>query len=446
MSFFSEHKNVVSWGRTLRATHTEARPAFLDQLPTMVATGAGHKNGLLAVGLGRSYGDSGLNHGGAVIDMTSLNRFIDFDAKTGILRAQAGCSLERILEFSIPRGFFLPVTPGTRYVTLGGAIANDVHGKNHYSAGTIGRWVREIGLLRSDGSVLTLNENDKTGLFAATIGGLGLTGVITHVGLELKAISSSLMDVETIKFGNLDAFFALARDSEEAYEHTVAWIDCMARGQALGRGLFMRATHTKDGPLAVDKGRSLPDVPMDAPSFALNRLSISAFNAIYYASGGRKSGITQTSYLPFFYPLDFIGRWNRLYGKRGMFQYQSVVPPSVAQDATREMLAQIAKAGQGSFLVVLKTLGPLPSPGLMSFPKEGTTLALDFPNKGTSTLDLLSRLDDIVREAGGRNYPAKDGRVPPDMIQSGYPQIAEFVKHLDEGMSSSFWRRIRGIL
>lgn len=436
----------MSWGRTLRASHETARPVFADQLPSLVAEGAKNQNGLLPIGLGRSYGDSGLNDNGAVIDMTALNRLMGFDPKSGILRAQAGCTLEDILAFAVPRGFFLPVTPGTRHVTLGGAIANDVHGKNHGKAGTIGRWVHEIGLMRTDGSVSTLAPKDKTGLFSATIGGLGLTGLITHVGLELKPIKSAMMDAETIKFGNLDEFFALAAESEKQFEYSVAWIDCLAGGKSLGRGLFSRANHSTTGPLEIAAGRTLPAVPMDAPSFALNRLSISAFNALYYAIGGRTNGITRTEYAPFFYPLDAIGQWNRLYGKRGMYQYQSVVPPSVALDATREMLTQIAKAGQGSFLVVLKTLGAIPSPGLMSFPAEGTTLALDFPNKGSTTLDLLSRLDAIVREAKGRNYPAKDGRIPADMIANGYPQIDKFIQHLDEGMSSSFWRRIQGSL
>jgi len=441
---YIKYDNQVSWGRTLHASHEIAFPKFSSQLENIIKQGSANKNGLLAIGMGRSYGDSCLNDNGAVIDMTALNRLISFDEKTGVLFAQAGISLEDILDFSIPRGFFLPVTPGTRYVTLGGAIANDVHGKNHSNAGTIGNFVNEIGLMRTDGSFHKLTPNKNIGLFKATIGGLGLTGVITYVGLKLKPIKSSLMDAETIKFANLDEFFSLAKESEKNFEYSVAWIDCLAKGESLGRGLFSRANHSINGDLSIEKGLSLPDIPIDAPNFALNRFSIAAFNQVYYAAGGRKKDLSQISCFPFFYPLDFIGKWNKLYGKRGMYQYQSVVPTDVAKDATKEMLEQIAKAAQGSFLVVLKTLGKIPSTGYMSFPFEGTTLALDFPNKGKSTLDLLARLDDIVKEARGRNYPAKDGRISAQMIEAGYPQLKKFEKYIDEGMNSSFWRRIKG--
>lgn len=417
-----------------------ARPAFRDGLDALVMEGADGPNHLLASGLRRSYGDSCINDGGAVIDMTGLDHFVSFDRTTGRLVAEAGVSLAEILKLVIPAGYFLPVTPGTKFVTLGGAVANDVHGKNHHRAGTIGRWVRGLDLLRSDGIEHALTDADQTGLFAATIGGLGLTGVITRVALELLPIASSNMAVETIPFGNLAEFFSLASESEATHEYTVSWIDCLAQGGRSGRGIFTRARHSNDGELRVHAGAG-PAIPIDAPGFLLNRLTLSAFNEVYYRFAGR-SRETTASYDPFFYPLDAIGGWNKLYGRRGFFQYQSVVPPANAEVATAEMLRTIAAAGQGSFLAVLKTFGEVPSPGMMSFPRTGTTLALDFANRGLSTLGLLDKLDAIVREAGGRLYPAKDGRLPSSMFMAGYPALDQFRPHIDPGMSSTFWRRM----
>jgi len=418
-----------------------ARPSFRDEIDLLIASGTTRTpNGLLASGLRRSYGDSCLNDDGAMLDMTALDRFVSFDRTTGVLVAEAGVSLADVLKLVIPAGYFLPVTPGTKFVTLGGAVANDVHGKNHHRAGTIGRWLRQLHLVRSDGIEHVIDREDKTGLFAATVGGLGLTGVITRVALELMPIASASMDVQTMPFGSLPEFFALAAESEATHDYTVAWVDCLAKGSKLGRGIFTRARHSSDGELRVH-ARVGPTIPVDAPGFLLNRLSLSVFNELYYHFAGRPRHAT-VSYDPFFYPLDAVGDWNRLYGRRGFYQYQSVVPPAGAEAATKEMLRTIAKAGQGSFLAVMKTLGDVPSPGLLSFPKKGVTLALDFANRGPLTLSLLDKLDAIVREAGGRLYPAKDGRLPPAMFQAGYPALDQFKKHVDPGMSSTFWRRM----
>jgi L-gulonolactone oxidase len=417
-----------------------ARPSFRDDLDALIAEGSRGPNRLLASGLRRSYGDSCINDDGAVIDMTGLDHFVGLDRTTGVLVAEPGVSLAEILHLAVPAGYFLPVAPGTKFVTLGGAIANDVHGKNHHRAGTIGRWIRQLDLMRSDGAKHSLTDADTTGLFAATIGGLGLTGVVTRVALQLAPVASSNMSVETIPFGNLPEFFALAADSESSHEYTVSWVDCLAKGDRLGRGVFTRARHCNDGELRVHSGAG-PSIPVDAPGFLLNRLSLSVFNEIYYGLAGR-SRKTTTSYHPFFFPLDAIGNWNRLYGRRGFYQYQSVVPPANAEAATAEMLRTIADSGKGSFLAVLKTFGDMPSPGLLSFPMMGTTLALDFPNQGPSTFSVLDRLDGIVREAGGRLYPAKDGRLPAAMFRTGYPALDQFRTHIDPGMSSSFWRRM----
>ena len=432
----------MSWGRVLRARHEVARPHWRDELPALLGEGAEAGRKLLAIGLRRSYGDCGLNPDGAVIDMAALDRAISFDPETRLLRAEAGISLDALLAILVPRGFFLPVTPGTRFVTLGGAIANDVHGKNHHRAGTLGRWVRRLGLMRSEGGTLELGPDDNTGLFAATVGGLGLTGLIAWVEIEVIPIASATMEVETIPFATLDAFFPLTAESDGAFDYTVAWIDCLARGDARGRGLFSRARHAAEGPLVLQKKRPGPTVPLDLPGFALNGLTVKAFNELCYRNGRRRAGRAAAPYEPFFYPLDRIGGWSRLYGKRGFYQYQSVVPPEVAGDATRAMLEAVSAAGEGSFLAVLKTFGDMPSPGMLSFPRPGTTLALDFANRGASTLKLMDRLDAIVREAGGRLYPAKDGRISAAMFRAGYPNWEDFARHVDPRFSSSFWRRV----
>jgi L-gulonolactone oxidase len=432
---------LLSWGRSLRAPHLGFSPGWRDELaPTLRAAAAAPGPGVLGVGLGRSYGDSGLNAGGAVILTGALDRLIAFDAAAGVLRAEAGASLAALLEVIVPRGFFLPVTPGTRHVTLGGAVANDVHGKNHHGAGCFGRWVRALGLLRSDGTEHVLRPGDP--LFAATVGGLGLTGLITWVEIDLLPIASAQMEVEEEVFEGLEGFFDLA-EAAEGWPYTVAWVDCLARGPALGRGLFQRARHAAEGGLAVQRPPRLLRMPLDAPGFALNRASIGAFNALHFARGRRRAGrMRREPYLGFFYPLDGIAAWNRLYGRRGFFQYQCVVPLAAARAAMRAMLEAIAAAGEGSFLAVLKTFGALPSPGMLSFPMEGATLALDFPNRGARTLALLASLDAIVRAAGGRLYPAKDGRLPAAMFRAGYPRWEEFAALTDPAFSSSFWRRV----
>jgi len=434
--------DLLSWGRVLRARHAIARPQWRDELPALVAEGTEAGRKLLAIGLRRSYGDSGLNPDGAVIDMVGLDRAIGFDPRTRLLRAEAGVSLDAVLRLLVPRGFFLPVTPGTRFVTLGGAVANDVHGKNHHRAGTLGRWVRRLGLVRSDGKAVEFGPDDTSGLFAATIGGLGLTGIIAWVEIEVMPIASAMMEVETVPFGTLDEFFPLAAESEAAFDYTVAWVDCLAKGGALGRGVFSRGRHAATGPLMVGKARRGPSLPVDLPGLALNALTVRAFNEVYHRTARRKAGRATVSYEPFFYPLDAIGGWNRMYGRRGLYQYQSVVPPAAARDATKAMLEAISASGEGSFLAVLKTFGDRPSPGMLSFPRPGTTLALDFANRGASTLGLMDRLDAIVREAGGRLYPAKDGRIPAEMFRAGYPDWPDFARHVDPGFSSHFWRRV----
>ncbi|OWV88975.1 FAD-linked oxidase [Rhizobium sp. R693] len=439
---FSTSDEIRSWGGIIRAPHKVARPIWQDDLSEALTAARNDDLPILATGLRRSYGDTCLNPDGVLLDMTSVDRAISFDPDRLLLRAEAGISFDTLLRVLIKRGFFLPVTPGTRFVTLGGAIANDVHGKNHHTAGTLGRWVKRIGLLRSDGRELELTPQDNTGLFSATIGGLGLTGIITSAEIEVMRIESAVMDIENVPFGNLDEFFQISRESEDVFDYTVSWIDCLARGKDLGRGLFTRGNHAPKGARLPSRTEPQLNMPLNFPGFVLNKLSIGAFNRLYHWNGKRKAGRGTVPIHPFFYPLDAIGHWYRMYGRRGMYQYQSAVPPENERDATKAMLETISSAGEGSFLAVLKTFGVKPSPGMLSFPRPGTTLALDFPNRGASTLQLMDRLDAIVCEAGGRLYPAKDGRMTVDMFRSGYPQWQDFAKYVDPNFQSHFWRRI----
>ena len=439
---YQPNHDFRSWGGVVREEHRVAAPAWRDDLPSVIASAKIDGAQLLATGLRRSYGDSGLNPAGSVLDMRSVDRLIEFDQQTRRLRAEAGASFDTLLKLLVPRGFFLPVTPGTRFVTLGGAIANDVHGKNHHGAGTLGNWVRRIGLLRSDGTALEMTPASHPDLFSATIGGLGLTGVIAWAEIEVIPISSALMKVENIAFGNLKEFFQLASESDLDFDYTVAWVDCLSQGDKLGRGIFSRARHASRGASNVAIDAPKLSIPFNFPSFALNSFSVKAFNTLYNWNGRRKAGAASSPYTSFFYPLDAIGKWNRMYGRRGMYQYQSVVPPGDAFEATRDMLEAISSAGEGSFLAVLKTFGSKPSPGMLSFPRPGTTLALDFANRGATTLRLLDRLDSIVKAAGGRLYPAKDGRISADMFRTGYPGWETFAAHVDPGFSSRFWQRV----
>jgi L-gulonolactone oxidase len=440
--WFNEVATLASWGRVVQSPHRIARPHFRADLADILAEAASEDGKALAVGLGRSYGDSGLNPHGKAVAMRGLDRVHFFDRTAGILRADAGLSLDALIRIVLPHGLFPPVVPGTRFVTLGGAVANDIHGKNHFNMGSFGRHVRRLSLLRTDGTRHELDTQDVSGLFAATIGGLGLTGVIEWVEIALKDVPGSFLDAEDIAFNSLEEFFLIANESDRTHEYTVAWIDCTQSGNLLGRGIFSRARASADPARSLHPADQSLGLPFDFPSFALNRLTLKGFNSAYFQMKRAKARTGKVHYGTFFFPLDAIAQWNRLYGRRGMFQYQCVLPPGTALQGTSELLTQIAKSGEGSFLAVLKTFGHLPSPGLLSFPMEGTTLALDFRNQGAQTLALLERLDSIVLEAGGRLYPAKDGRMSSSMFMAGYPNSSDFIKHVDPGLSSGFWRRV----
>jgi len=422
---------MQSWGRVPRARDQVALPIHWrsDALPRA----AGRT--LLPYGRGRSYGDVCLNEGGALLVTSALDRFISFDEERGLLCCEAGAGLDDVLRLCVPRGWFLPVTPGTKQVTIGGAIANDVHGKNHHRAGPFGRHVTRLELLRSDGRRIVCRPGDEW--FEATVGGLGLTGLILWAEVRLRRIASALIDVETLRFEDLDGFLELSAASDAAHEYTVAWIDCT---HAAGRGVFFRGDHAREGKLPdaahAVRGARL-SVPFDLPRAALARPALRLFNSLYRAAHRPSRALVH--YEPFFYPLDAVRSWNRLYGARGFFQFQCVVPEPAP---LRGMLAAVARSGRASFLAVLKRFGDLPSPGMLSFPRPGLTLALDFPNDGAPTLALLAGLERAVLDAGGALYPAKDAAMSRAAFAASFPRVAGFKRYVDPAFSSSLWRRL----
>ncbi len=432
---------LESWGRYPRARQ-EAIPLFWRHEDPF----ARGRAPFLAYGLGRSYGDACLNDGGALLVTSGLDRFVAFDAATGRLACEAGVSLASILELVVPRGWFLPVVPGTKHVTVGGAIANDVHGKNHHRAGTFGCHVEEIELLRSTGERVVCSPRERPELFAATVGGLGLTGLILAATLRLRPVTTEQVIAETVPIRDLAEFLDVSRASDADHEYTVAWVDCLATGRGLGRGILHRGDHAEGPghPRSPPRRRRL-SVPFELPFSPLNRLTLKAFNGAYYAKNRLAAGRHKVGYEPFFFPLDGVDRWNRIYGRAGLLQFQCAVPTDAAPGAIREMLGAIAAAGEGSFLAVLKGFGAARSPGLLSFPREGLTLALDFPNRGERTARLFRELHAMVRASGGALYPAKDAHMSPEQFRAQYADVLPaFEAQRDPAFSSSLWRRVHG--
>jgi FAD/FMN-containing dehydrogenase len=395
--------------------------------------------------MGRSYGDACLNDGGTLLVTKGLDRFISFDETSGLLSCEAGLSLAEILRVIVPRGWFLPVLPGTSFVTVGGAIANDIHGKNHHAAGSFGNFVRRFLLKRSDRQSLICSEDSNAELFHGTIGGLGLTGIIEWAEIALRPITNAWIDVETIRYDTLDDFFRLSEESESRFEYLVAWVDTSATGRSLGRGILLRGNHNADPGLRTktQSGGAI-NMPFDVPSFALNGFTVRLLNFAYYHKQLRSFQRNVVPYRPFFSPLDGIGNWNRMYGKRGFLQWQCLVATSEGRHAFGEILATVARSGRASFVSVMKIMGAIPSVGLMSFPGPGVTLALDFPNAPES-FRLMDRLDELVDAAGGRLYLAKDARMSPAHFGRFYPRWRQLEELRDPLFSSSLWRRLTGV-
>ncbi|MHB1676027.1 MAG: FAD-binding oxidoreductase [Sulfuriferula sp.] len=403
----------------------------------------------IARGQGRSYGDAALAK--RVILTERVNRLLAFNVATGVLRAEAGATLAEVLAVIVPQGWFLPVTPGTQWVSLGGCVAADVHGKNHHHDGTFGQHVLELELILADASRVTCSAMQNRDLFWATVGGMGLTGIIGELSLQLIPITSAYLQVQHHAAENLAATFALFADPALDDQYSVAWIDCLATGQRLGRSVLMRAHHAAghdlpialQQPVAAKRARSMP---FDLPAAALNPLMVKLFNAVYYRQQGRKTSPFFAHYTNYFYPLDQIADWNRLYGKRGFVQYQCVIPNVGAFAAVTALLQALSRSRRPSFLAVLKKLGAQ-NPGLLSFPLAGYTLALDIPMRDRGVFDLLRALDEIVLHHGGRVYLAKDAVLTPQAFRVMYPRYSEWrlIKHAADPLrrfESSLSRRL----
>ena len=424
---------LQSWGRFPRVENQKV------QTPYWASDIALHPAPVIARGQGRSYGDLCLNDGGLLIHTDHLNRVVSFDTERGLLTAEAGMTLDAVLKLIVPQGFFLPVTPGTKFVSLGGAIANDIHGKNHHGAGTFGRSVKRFSLLRSTGEVLECSPDENPDYFAATIAGLGLTGLILNATISLLPIQSAFIDQRVEKFDSLAEFFSLSKAETATY--SVAWLDCLTEHDGIGRGHFITGEHSQTGSFAIHRDPVLA-CPLDAPGWVLRRTGIQIFNTLYFHRLRNKITRNRIHYDPFFYPLDGVKDWNRIYGKNGFLQFQCVLPPAAQEEGLQRILKEAKKRGSASFLAVLKEFGSLPSPGMLSFPRPGPTLALDFPYRGHKTVELFEILERITVDYGGALYPAKDALMSKESFHRMYPQLDRFMQYIDPAFSSSFSRRV----
>lgn len=425
----SERALLTGWGRTAPTSATvEHLPA--DPGAVAEAVRRAGERGMLTRGLGRSYGDAAQNAGGHVLLLDEAP-VVELDPHTHTVRTDAGVSLDRLIRELLPHGFFVPVTPGTRFVTVGGAIAADIHGKNHHVEGTFGRHVLEMTLVTADGEARVLTPEGTPDLFWATVGGMGLTGVVTSARLTLKPVQTSYIRVDTDRTDNLAELVDVMRRTDADYTYSVAWIDLLARGGRLGRAVLTRGEHAsaeelptraRRHPLAFHASQRL-HAPAWVPDHLMNHWTVKAFNELWFRKAPRTRRGELTHLAGFFHPLDGVAGWNRFYGRSGLVQYQFVVPTG-AEEALTEAVRTIADAGHASFLAVLKRFGP-GNPGLLSFPQEGWTLALDLPAE-PGLAPLLDRLDALVLAAGGRIYLAKDARARPETLRRMYPRLEEF--------------------
>jgi FAD/FMN-containing dehydrogenase len=435
--------NLSGWGRFPRADCAVVRPRDVEAANHAVAEAQG---ALIARGNGRAYGDSAMNRVNT-IDMRGLDRILDFDPGTGQVVAEAGVLLADLIDVFLPRGWFPAVTPGTKFVSIGGAIASDVHGKNHHKHGSFGAFVDWIDVLGADGVVRRASRAEDSDLFAWTLGGMGLTGVILRAAVRLTPVESGWIRQRMQPAPDLATAMELFEQAQDA-TYSVGWIDCLASGDAMGRSLVMVGEHATMAELGdkqredrwVQKARGKKSVPLDFPSFALNSLSVRAFNKLYYANGALHAGPALIDYDSYFYPLDAILEWNRIYGRKGFAQFQCVIPLAASREGLQALLRAIARSGQGSFLAVLKRMGAQDS--RFSFPMEGYTLALDFPMRQT-TPALFATLEAIAIDHGGRFYLAKDSMLTPTRLRQSDSRTAAFTQMREASGAAARFRSLQ---
>ncbi len=425
-------QNYKSWGNLSSTPHHSVKPGVMF-------TDISHLecNDYVIYGNGRSYGDVCLNAESGLIDTGGLDRFIEYDDKGSFVTCQAGMLLNDLLAFIVPRGKFVNVTPGTAYVSIGGMIANDVHGKNHHLVGSFGNHIESLQLLRSDRGVLTCSANENSELFYATIGGLGLTGMILSATLRLKDINGACIDTKSVATQGLSDMLNLFDQPSNDFEYTVAWLDLQSKKI---NGIFSYGKHSSDR-VSCGKNQSPKKVNFTAPNWLLNKYSNGAFNKFYFTKNKLATSSKQ-NYQAFFHPLDKLEDWNLLYGRRGFYQYQFVVPCDSFEDVFLALMSIMKRYRQLSYLSVLKKFGETKSLGLMSFPRSGYTLAMDFPNQGATTLKMFEEFDTIVLSADGAIYPAKDARMGSEAFEKSFPQLGEFMAFKDKKLNSDFWRRV----
>ena len=418
---------LSGWGKTM-PTRSDVATLDNDELPDLVSDPG--SRGVLVRGLGRSYGDAAQNGGGTIVHLSDDT--IDLDADESTVRVAAGVSIDRLLHEIVPQGFFVPVSPGTRHVTVGGAIASDIHGKNHHTDGSFGNHVRSLRLLLADGSVAGLSPTDRPDLFWATVGGMGLTGIIVEATIALLPIETSRLRVEATRVDDLDTLLSTMEEGDHRYRYSVAWVDVLAKGAHLGRSVLGRGDHAsvddlpKDqagDPLAYCAPQRLSVPPLIPGPGVINRLSVAAFNELWFRKAPRHSERVE-SIPTFFHPLDAIGTWNRVYGRRGFVQYQVVIPFG-AEDTLRRLIEQFSETATISFLTVLKRFGGA-NPAPLSFPRPGWTLAVDVPAALPGVADVFRNMDEAVLEAGGRHYFAKDAHISPAIVRATYPRLDEW--------------------
>lgn len=438
-----ESKRHRSWGMRPAQKQDAVSPAWLLNSSGDTCLPLAMDQKLLPFGNGRSYGDSCLNSNGLLIDTRYLSKIISFDRDKGVICAEPGITLREIMDITLEAGWCIPVSPGTSFVTLGGAVANDVHGKNHHAMRSIGNHIVSFDLHRSSGEILHCSPLENNELFKASIGGLGLTGLISSISIQLMAVNSAWLDCIDTPFRGIREFLDLSNKYERSHQYTVAWLDCVSSGGEESRGIFTAANHCPTGSSRIHFSNRGANVPFNFPALVLNKYTIGLFNSMYFNVNSRKKNISQKKSLQsLFYPLDSIFNWNRIYGKKGFYQFQFVVPMR-SIDVLEQILEIIRDSGLGSFLAVLKVFGSIQSPGMLSFPRPGICLALDFAYRDIKTERLLKQLELLVIGGGGAIYPAKDRMMSAEVFAASFPQLDTFCTYIDDGFCSDFWKRVR---